>query len=288
MQANTAQDRLRMIENIVADFSSSPANTMGYPSVEPAWDNPRLAVARGDDPLFAWLKSDIGPFLWTPEEAFALAFPGDPLPGDRLSVICWVLPQTARTRADQGCQQEVPAERWARSRFYGEAFNYQLRLHLAMQLCAAGFRAAAPETLPAFSAKCQSARYGLAADWSERHAAWVAGLGTFGLSDGLITEFGKAVRFGSVVAAIDLPVTARRYRGHQDWCLWHAKGTCSACIQRCPAAAINESGHDKELCQQYISSVTVPFVNRYYATGASPCGLCQVDIPCEFQRPDLP
>lgn len=285
MQEKTPEERVRWIEKTVAEYSASTANSMGLATGEPAWEAPKLAFARGNDPLFAWLKTDIGPFLWTPEEAFAQAFPGAPVPGTQLSVISWVLPQTAKTKADQLRQREVPAERWARSRFFGEAFNYQLRLHLAMQLCGAGCRAVAPETLPSFSARCRSERYGLAANWSERHVAWIAGLGTFGLSDGLITEFGKAVRFGSVVVEADLPATSRPYRGHRDWCLWYARGTCGDCIPRCPAAAIAASGHDKELCQRYISSVTVPYVNRHYGTGASPCGLCQVGIPCASGNP---
>ena len=43
-----------------------------------------------------------------------------------------------------------------------------------------------------------SEKYGMASCWSERHAAFVSGLGTFGLCDGLITPVGKAMRCGSV------------------------------------------------------------------------------------------
>ena len=38
----------------------------------------------------------------------------------------------------------------------------------------------------------------IASDWSERHAAYAAGLGTFGLTRALITEKGIAGRFGSL------------------------------------------------------------------------------------------
>ena len=159
-----------------------------------------------------------------------------------------------------------------------------LRLHLVEQLTSAGFPAVAPERLADFGYR-DSERFGIASNWSERHTAWIAGLGTFGLSDGLITRAGKAVRFGSVVARAELVATPRPYTGHQDWCLWHARGTCGVCMKRCPIDAITEKGHDKAACFDYIRNITTPYVRDNYGTGATPCGLCQVKIPCEAKPP---
>lgn len=273
-----------LIATILQNFCGSDLNTLHLPTGEPAWGEPHIAYARGDDPLFDQVKADIGSFYWTPVEAFRLAYPGIDIKASELAVIAYVLPQTEATRLDQRAATEVPAERWARSRFHGEEFNCALRLHLAEQLTQAGFPAVAPERLPGFDYR-QSERFGLASNWSERHTAWIAGLGTFGLSDGLITRAGKAVRFGSVVVRMDLEATLRPYAGHQDWCLWHAKGTCGVCMQRCPAGAITAKGHDKPKCFDYIRNVTTPYVRDNFGTGATPCGLCQVKIPCEARSP---
>lgn len=281
---NSLQKDQRWIEKVVTDFCATAANSLEYGTGEPAWGVPQIAYARGDDPLFNQVKSDIGPFYWTPLEAFQLACPDATVEASELSVISYVLPQTEATRLDQRAATEVPAERWARSRFYGEEFNCALRLHLAGQLTQAGYLAVAPERLPDFDYR-QSERFGIASNWSERHTAWIAGLGTFGLSDGLITRVGKAVRFGSVVVRMDLEATPRTYSGHQDWCLWYAKGTCGVCMQRCPIDAITEAGHDKPKCFDYIRNVTTPYVRDHYGTGATPCGLCQVKIPCEARSP---
>ncbi len=281
------QPQLAQVEQIIHDFwATAPGNSLQLDGDEKAWGKPRVAVAGGDDPFFARFKAMIGPFYWTPEEAFALAFPAAAAAPAELRVISYVLPQTPQTRADQRQEQKLPAERWARSRFYGEQFNCDLRLHLAAALTAAGFPAVAPERLPGFDYR-RSERFGIASNWSERHTAFVAGLGTFGLSDGLITRAGKAVRFGSVVARIDLPATPRPYGDdHQAWCLWYAKGTCGACVRRCPDNAITTThGHDKERCRTYIREVTAPYATEKYGTGATPCGLCQVKIPCEAQIP---
>ena len=280
-------DAVIQVESIICDFwASAPSNSLHLETGEKAWAMPHVAIAQGDDPLFLRNKEMIGSFLWTPEEAYALAFPDDPAPASELRVISYVLPQTPETRAEQRLEKTVPSERWARSRFHGEEFNCSLRLHLSETLTRAGHLSVAPERLPGFTYQ-QSERYGLASNWSERHAAFVAGLGTFGLSDAMITRWGKAVRFGSVVSRINLPVTKRDYgEDHHAWCLWYAKGTCGACAKRCPADAITTSGgHDKQICFNYIRGTTAPYASRTYGTGATPCGLCQVKIPCEAQVP---
>lgn len=275
------------VQDILHDFwQKSPANSLHLASSEKAWAAPHFAVARGDDPWFARLKDRIGPFYWTPEEAFAQAFPETPAAASELRVISYVLPQTAATRHDQQREDKLPAERWARSRFFGEQFNCDLRLHLAATLTDAGFASVAPERLPGFDYRT-SENFGIASNWSERHTAFIAGMGTFGLSDGLITPYGKAVRFGSVVTRLALPVSERPYGDdHQAWCLWHARGTCGACVRRCPVNAITTvHGHDKERCRTYIREVTTPYTTEKFGTGATPCGLCQVKIPCESRVP---
>ena len=280
-------DSVMQIEEIIRGFwASAASNSLQMNTGEKAWAEPHVAVAAGDDPFFLRIKELIGPFYWTPLEAYALAFPDSPVSAGELRVISYVLPQTPQTVADQRKETVMPAERWARSRFHGEEFNCDLRNHLADTLTRAGYPAVAPERLSAFGYR-QSEQYGIASNWSERHAAFVAGHGTFGLSDGLITRHGKAVRFGSVVARIDLPVTGRPYGDdHHAWCLWYAKGTCGACARRCPAAAISTAaGHDKQACFVYIRETTAPFVEKTYGTGATPCGLCQVKIPCESRVP---
>lgn len=278
---------MRKVEEVIDSFwSTADTNSLHLDHDEKAWERPGAAVAAGDDPLFIRMKELIGPFYWTPIEAYQLAFPDSTAKADDLRVISYVLPQTEETRNDQRQKKELPSERWARSRFYGEEFNCELRSYLADTLTKSGFPAVAPERLPDFAYQ-ESVDFGIASNWSERHTAFIAGLGTFGLSDGLITRWGKAVRFGSVVAKIDLPVNERPYGDdHQAWCLWYAKGKCGTCVGRCPADTINlDDGHDKQACFSYIRNVTTPYVKEAYGTGATPCGLCQVKIPCEYQIP---
>ncbi|MCD4689419.1 MAG: 4Fe-4S ferredoxin, partial [Desulfuromonadaceae bacterium] len=95
-------DSVIQVEKVIQDFwATSPGNSLHLGTGEKAWAMPHVAIARGDDPLFLRNKEMIGPFLWTPEEAYALAFPETPAPARELRVISYVLPQTSETRADQ-------------------------------------------------------------------------------------------------------------------------------------------------------------------------------------------
>jgi epoxyqueuosine reductase QueG len=280
-----ASESAARIRDCIVRFAATAENRIdpgGIP--EPAWDEPLVGFSRGDDPLYAWFKEDIGPFYLTPQEIFAAAFPDAGAQPDELSVISWVLPQTERTRRDNAREQALPAERWARTRTAGEEFNLKLRDQVAAFLGQEGCQAVAPMRSPLFRQET-SARYGLASTWSERHGAYVSGLGTFGLCDGLITARGKAMRCGTVIARIVLPPTERPYSDHHAYCLFFFNGSCGKCIKRCPAGAITRKGHDKPKCHAYIREVAIPATQSRFGFEANACGLCQTGVPCEAGIP---
>lgn len=271
------------IKSTICAFSGSQENNLGDGTGERAWGTPIVGFARGSDPIFHDYKRYVGDRHWTPAEAFNQQFNGK-TEGVDLTVISYILPQTESTKRDNGGMSTYPAERWARSRVFGERFNDALRKHLAEELTGAGFPAVAPFLIGAFSTYA-SDRYQIASTWSERHMAYACGLGTFGICDGLITEVGKAVRFGSVVAKISVEPTLRTYDNHRAYCLHEAEGNCGKCIDRCPAGAISFNGHDKSKCSNYLAKVTRPHVTNTYGFKGYGCGLCQTDVPCESGVP---
>jgi epoxyqueuosine reductase len=273
------------IVEIVRGFVRSPENSLRNEADEPAWDEPLIGFSRGDDPLYAELKGQIGAFYWTPAEIFKESVPGTDISPRELSVIAWVLPQTRATKMDNRKETQFPSERWTRSRKYGEEFNVKLRTHLIAALNSHGHEALAPQLSPLWGMRV-SEKYGLCSTWSERHAAYVSGLGTFGLCDGLITAKGKAMRCGSVIARITVPPTPRPYNKHTEYCLFHSTGACGKCMDRCPAGAITKEGHDKLKCQRYVDSVTADYVKEHFGLDKTyGCGLCQTRVPCESQIP---
>ena len=281
----TAKQQLsQWIEDLIKRFClDSPENSLKNPTGDRAWDEPLVGFSRGNDPVYLKLKEDIGPFYMTPDEVFNRFFPSTPALPHELSVVSWILPQTKATRSDHRKESLHPSERWARSRHFGEAFNVLLRDHVCNSLKEACIQAVAPVNAP-FWTRQASENYGLASNWSERHAAFVSGLGTFGLCDGIITPVGKAVRCGSVVARMAVEPTERPYKGHHDYCLHFSQGECDQCIKRCPAGAISQSGHDKTKCQSYLKEMS-KLVKERLGFETSPCGLCQTKVPCEFRIP---
>ncbi|MBF0480501.1 MAG: 4Fe-4S ferredoxin [Desulfovibrionaceae bacterium] len=277
---------MQRIEEILNQAFASPENRLGPDHPEPAFDAPLIGVSLAADPIWRRIKDHIGDFYWLPHEAFALAYPDAPLPATALRVISWILPQTGATRGDHRACKQLPSPRWSLARHYGEKFNEFARRALVAGLAKAGVRACAPALMPQWSRQA-SPDYGFASTWSERHAAFAAGLGCFGLSDGLITARGKAVRAGSVIAAISVPAAPRPYGDdHRAYCLFFATGKCLACAKRCPAGAISAQGHDKQACHNYIRGVTAPHVqNDQLGFPVNSCGLCQTGVPCEARIP---
>jgi epoxyqueuosine reductase len=273
------------LQAIIQDFiEQSPENTLQNESNENAFDCALVGFSSGADPLYDAYKEYVGPFHWTPWEIFTRTFPNFRVKPSELTVISWVLPQTEATKSDNRRQLTYPSERWARARIYGEAVNVKLRTHVVELLQERGYEAVAPMLSPHWERKT-SDRYVFASTWSERHAAYASGLGTFGLCDGLITSRGKAMRAGSVVARIRIPATPRPYEDHHAYCLFFTQGICGICMSRCPVGAITEAGHDKVKCLQHIRPASADYVESHYGFKGYGCGLCQTGVPCESKIP---
>ena len=272
------------IKDLIRDFiATSPDNNMGNETGEPAWDGVLVGFASGVDQIWQQYKEYVGAFHWTPWEVFNQHHPNKQAGAEELTVISWVLPQREMVRTTNRRAKKYPSEEWARIRVYGEEFNVALRHHVVKSLEQAGHAAVAPMLVPNWTI-VKSERFSYASSWSERHAAHAAGLGTFGLCDGLITAKGKAMRAGSVVAKISIEPTPRPYAHHRAYCLFFSDGSCGKCIDRCPVRAITEDGHDKEKCRKHLVRSREHVKETYKFIGYG-CGLCQVGVPCETGIP---
>lgn len=256
---------------------------------------PLVGFASGNDALFFEYKKIIGSFHLTPREIISASLREErrTLPFSRInqiSVISWVLPACEDIRKSNRLEARLPSRLWLHLKEYGEACNNALRTHVVHYLEELGHRAVAPAQLRSVQT-FRDENVGWVSSWSERHIAHACGLGTFGLSDGLITAKGVAVRIGSVVTDLKLMASDRKYRHPKEYCLFFRNGKCGKCIERCPAGAITEKGHDKNKCFDYLDSeLMVAKCSEDGLKVLSPaCGLCQTHVPCEFQipRPDL-
>lgn len=247
------------------------------------FDDPLMGFSSAADVLFTEYKTVIGTFHLTPSEFVSHSTPHDVwIPA---TVVSWVLPITEKTRMTNRAESVYPSREWAETRNYGEQFNTLLRRHIVRWLSEQGYRAAAPQLMEAWCEMCE-APVGIASSWSERHAAYAAGLGTFSLTDALITPKGIAHRLGSVITDLVLEPSQRPYPDRRANCLYYREGTCGACIGRCPIGALSHAGHDKNKCRSYVYGTIPEAVNAQYGVTATGCGLCQTKVPCEGKIPE--
>jgi epoxyqueuosine reductase len=278
-----SKDPEKFIERAIAKFLSKNAANRRKVDGAKYWDEPLIGFASGDDPLFRQYKNIIGKFHYTPQEIFDLTF-AKSKHRKNLSVISWILPAAEDIRQSNRTEEKYPSLLWAHARHFGEQSNVKLRDHVVSLLQRKGYKAVAPMNSPHFR-RLKSPRVGFASNWSERHIAYACGLGTFGLSDGLITAKGKAIRIGSVVTELPLKASKTIYPHRLANCLYYYNKTCRTCAARCPAKAITAKGHDKDKCFEYSYGVIRRDKNKEYGVTIAGCGLCQTRVPCEFEIP---
>lgn len=281
------------LENAIKEYvATSPGNRLTSFNSTPIFDEPLVGFADGDDAIFQDYKAIIGDFHLTPREALARHLRGkeggSAKEPPRVSVISWVLPSTQETRLSLRRESVVPSLRWNHTRWHGQDFIYEMASYVASLLEELGHQAIAPERASFYETRELS--NGLASNWSQRHIAYAAGLGTFSLSDGFITPRGIAMRCSSVVCDLTLPPSPRGYRNHLANCLFYREGSCRRCIERCPADAITEEGHDKKKCAEFLFREQPAILKELgreegYIGDYLGCGLCQTKVPCEARIP---
>lgn len=241
---------------------------------------PLFGYADLNDPLFERYKQIIGPHHMTPREVLGCRYDA---PEPRGTVVIWLLPIVKETIVANRQQKHYPAQQWARTRHYGEQINQQLRRQAQAFFLDMGYQSVSPLLLEQWQADYETCT----SNWSERHAAFVAGMGSFGLSDAFISDAGVAHRIGSVVTSAVLPPTHRESDHPYARCPYHQDGSCGVCIKRCPVDAISAQGHDKLACHNYSRNEIGPHCDERFGVDISGCGLCTTAVPCEQQPPRL-
>ncbi len=100
--------------------------------------------------------------------------------------------------------------------------------------------------------------------FSHRHAAYLAGLGSFGISNMLLTKkYGPRVRFGSIFTSARLEPDKPM---KENLCI-----ECMRCVRRCPTQSLSGQSYPegltkKEGCAAYNERLRERFI--------SPCGIC--------------
>ena len=226
-------------------------------------------VAAANDDVIVSLKSN-------KEANIDMMQPEEWLPGAK-SVISFFTPFT-RWITEENADGNWPSDAWMHGRIEGQASSNKAFSELADMIRREGHDSVIPTLDPRIKVFMKFAGYPKSlytTNWSERHVAFAAGLGTFGLSRGVITELGMAGRFMSIVTTLEIEPTPRPYTGLLEYC-----AKCGDCIRACPPDAISlERLKDHDICDAYLYEIRQK-EEPYYG-----CGKCQCGMSCSFGIP---
>ena len=105
--------------------------------------------------------------------------------------------------------------------------------------------------------------------FSHRHAAYLAGLGTFGENNMLLSaEYGSLIRYSSVLTDVILPYD---YPLNAEVCIH-----CGNCVRACPAGALTRGVYPENITDK---SKCIDRSDELRVHGISPCGMCIAACP---------
>jgi epoxyqueuosine reductase QueG len=249
-------------EEIRSEIEGFVARHAERANTETRWRTPLVGFASAADPLFTRFKTVVSP---------THSLPADLLPGARTAVAFFIPfePGVARSNV----KQRLASRAWA------VAYIETNELIAAVSAHAKGLLESRGHAVCTIPATHNFDEGKLMSDWSHRHVALAAGLGTFGLNNMLITRRGCCGRLGSLLTTLEVEADEKPV---QEACL-HRRGLpCARCLARCVNEALFESRFDRKRCY----ALCLENDRAFQALGkASVCGKCVVGLPCSFSIP---
>jgi epoxyqueuosine reductase QueG len=243
---------------------------------ETKYRKPVIGFSDADDPLFKGLKEVVTPSHYLPQDLLE----------DVSTVISVFLP-FSESVVKSNFDKEITSKEWAVAYTETNELLDKLTYELADEFKKLGYHALGIKTTHHLAhAKKESYSYDeLFSDWSQRHVAFISGIGTFGLNNLLITVRGCAGRIGSLLTSAKIEPTKRDLR---EGCLVKRGIYCYKCVERCPVNVISKEGKfDRVGCMDYLVRMRKYQESIYgLKEGTQTCGKCNSNIPCDIKIPE--
>lgn len=247
------------IENYIQNYIT---NYQQQDQIESSWKKPVIKYAAAEDPIFNELKEVVSEEHLLPEDIMPEA----------KTVIAYFIPFSEEI-ANSNIDRKYSSHQWAKAYVETNQLIAEINQYLKNKLSDRGYQA----SLIAATNNFDKER--LLSDWSHRHAAYIAGLGTFGINNMLITEKGCAGRVGTLIT--DLKIEASE-RSKKERCLNKAGFKCSNCVDNCVNGALQEDSFDRHQCYELL--LENDELHPELAL-TDVCGKCSVGLPCSFNSP---
>lgn len=250
-----------VLESKMREFVRDYPATHGTKS---AWGEPLIAYADASNPEFSDLKKAVSP---------SHAMPSDILPGAK-SVVVYFLP-FQESIPKSNVLGRLSSPEWAIAYIETNRLITDLNSFVKVELEEAGYRTNVTPATHNFDPTI------LKSDWSHRHVAVIAGLGTLGLNNMLITDKGCCGRIGSFVTEGSFEPTVRK---EGENCLYKSSNLCKKCVDRCVNGALSVDSFNRYKCYEMCLEN-----DRHHSQLelSDVCGKCLVHIPCATRNPQV-
>jgi len=232
-------------------------------SIKKMWREPLVKFVSLKNMKLAWLKEAVSPDHYLPEDILAGA----------KSLVCFFIPfhsDIVNSNAEAG-----PASReWALAYIKTNDLIKTINDDFEKLFAARGYKAGKIPATHNFD------KQKLISFWSHRHLAFLAGLGSFGINNMLITEKGCCGRIGTMVSDCECD-TMPPLISKKEFCLNRRNGGCGICRKKCEAGAYGDV-FDRRACY----AQCLKNAERHKDIGlADVCGKCLTGLPCSLAAP---
>jgi len=257
----------KLIKNFIKEYERQD-------NISTRWGDPLVGFADANDPYILNFKELITPTHKLPTDVLS----------DASIVIAYFVPFTKELARTNGTPGDVSSPEWALAYEETNAMFVKLNEYMILELRKLGYHADISPEASTFDQKI------LKSNWSHRHFAKAAGLGTFGINNMLITRVGCCGRYNTIVTNLDVKADSPL---KEELCLHKKNGSCGVCVKHCPSGALTLDGYDRHKCYvvlmknaelytEFGSSYTDESGNEPNSMGSEVCEKCVVNTPCTF------
>ncbi len=258
----------------IRDFIKRNSGAASSSGISTIWGVPLVGFADAAHPYILALKNIISP---------SHSIPTDVL-DDASIILAYYVPFTKELAKTNSKNNRLASPEWALAYEQTNAMFGELNMHLVEYLISMGYKAAVSKETMTFD------RNKLISNWSHRHFAYAAGLGTFGLNNMLVTKNGCCGRYFTIVTNLDAEPDKPMI---EELCLYKKNGGCGICVRNCPIGALSLSGYDRQKCYSLLrenAEIYTGFGSSYADDtdgdgnvkneGSEVCGKCVTASPC--------
>lgn len=247
------------LEIIIREFVKHYDETK---DVQTKWKDPLITYAYAMDEKFYDLKKIVSP---------SHALPKDLLP-EAKTVVAYFIPFDDNI-VRSNIEGRECSKIWGQAYIDTNQLILDLNTYIKEELNKLGYKSNIIPATHNFDEKK------LISDWSHRHVAFIAGLGSFGINNMLITDYGTCGRVGTFITDLEIEPTKRR---NKENCLYKHAKMCKKCVDRCVNDALKVDSFDRHKCYEMCL-----YNDKYHSDMGlvDVCGKCLVNVPCAIRNP---